>query len=81
MNDDIKLPAAKAVSGVAVLIWSLDWGRIAQILAALYTLCLITEWAWKRVLKPAAQRLGWIKGRPSQFLDSTDAVPFDEATP
>lgn len=78
MNDDIKQPVAKGVSAIGLTVSSMSWGDIAQMLAALYTLCLITEWFWKRVLKPFAQQQGWIKGRPSEFLDSTGAAPLDK---
>ena len=44
--------------------------------AFLYTCCLLVEWLWKRVLKPLAQRRGWIKGKPREFLDSTGNAPL-----
>lgn len=80
MTDDIKHPVAKVASAGLVFLGGMTWGEVASMLAALYTACLVTEWAWKRVLKPMAQRMGWIaiKGRPREFLDSTGAVPLDE---
>jgi len=82
MNDDIKHPAIKATSSAAIWFGSMSWGEIAQMMAALYTLCLITEWAWKRLLKPLAQRWGWVKvkpqSRPAEFLDSTGAAPLGD---
>lgn len=77
MNDDIKMPAAKAASAAGVLFGSMSWGEIAQMLAAIYTLCLITEWLWKRVLKPFAQRRGWKLGKRREFLDSTVTGDLD----
>lgn len=80
MNDDIKHPAVKAASAVGVLAGSMSWNEIAAMLAALYTACLIIEWLWKRLLKPLAQRRGWIKvkGKPREFLDSTGAAPLGD---
>ena len=49
MNDDttVSHPILKVASVVAVTIGGLTWGEIAQIMASIYTLCLITEWVWK----------------------------------
>lgn len=78
MNDDIKHPVAKVASASLVYLGSMSWGEIAQMLAALYTLCLIVEWLWKRVLKPFAQARGWLAGKRREFLDSTGAAPLDK---
>lgn len=74
MNDDIKHPVAKGLSAGVVFLGGMTWGEVASMLAALYTLCLLIEWLWKRILKPAAQRRGWIAGR-AQFLDSAPDFP------
>lgn len=77
MNDDVKHPVIKAASGTVLAVWSdMSWGERAQMAAFLYTLCLLIEWLWKRVLKPLAQRRGWIKGKPREFLDSTGNAPL-----
>ena len=78
MNDDIKHPAAKFSAGVAVWFTAKSWNEIAAMLGALYTLCLLTEWLWKRLLKPLAQRRGWIAGPRREFLDSTGAAPLGD---
>lgn len=78
MNDDIKHAPAKVVSAVGVFFGSMTWGEIAQMMAALYTGCLILEWIWKRLLKPLAQRWGLIQGKRAEFLDSTGAAPLGE---
>lgn len=90
---DIKHPVAKAASAIgtgatvkaaeaavspeAAAVWTL--GDMASLAALVYSLCLLIEWLWKRVLKPIAQRRGWVKpkGRPAEFLDSTGAAPLD----
>jgi hypothetical protein len=78
-DDTIKHPLAKGLStGAIFLVDGMSWSDIAAMLAALYTFCLLTEWAWKRVWKPLAQRLGWIKGKPREFLDSTGSAPLDK---
>lgn len=73
MSDDttISHPMLKGVSAVVVTAGGLTWGEIASILAGIYTLCLITEWAWKKLVKPLAIRKGWINGKPRPFLEST----------
>lgn len=79
MNDDIKHLPAKAASVGLAWMGGMTWGELASMLAAIYTGCLMVEWVWKRLLKPLAQRRGWIKpkGRPAEFLDSTGAAPLD----
>lgn len=78
MNDDIKYLPVKASSAVGVWLAAKTWSDIAAMLAALYTFCLLTEWGWKRVWKPLAQRMGWIKGPRREFLDSTGGVPLGD---
>jgi hypothetical protein len=80
MNDDIKHIPAKVASAAGIWVTGMTWGEIAQMMAALYTSCLVLEWLWKRVLKPLAQRMGWLKpkGQPSEFLDSTGAAPLGD---
>ncbi len=66
MNDQTQIanPAVKATSAIAAAGFAgLTWNEIAAILAALYTLLLICEWVWKRVIKPTALTRGWIKPR------------------
>lgn len=68
--------AAEAAAHVDATVWTL--GDMASLAALVYSLCLLTEWFWKRVLKPLAHRRGWIKpkGKPAEFLDSTDNAPL-----
>lgn len=74
MNDDtaVSHPILKVASVVAVTIGGLTWGEIAQIMASIYTLCLITEWIWKKLVKPLAIHRGWLHGKRRPFLESTD---------
>ena len=39
-----------------------SWSDVAAILAAIYTLILIGEWAWKKI-RPTFERMGWLKRR------------------
>jgi len=48
----LKATSAIAVAGIAGYTWS----EIAACLAAIYTLILIGEWAWKRLIKPWLNR-------------------------
>lgn len=79
MTDDIKHPVIKAASGTVVGAWAaMSWGERAQMAAFVYTMALLVEWLWKRLLKPLAQRRGWIAGPRREFLDSTGAAPLDK---
>lgn len=69
-TDAVQHPVLKAVSAIGFTLLGHSWGEIAAMVAALYTMCLLTEWVWKRVLKPLAIQQGWLKGR-NKFLDST----------
>lgn len=77
MNDDIKHLPAKAASVGLAWLGGMTWGELASMLATIYTGCLMVEWLWKRLLKPLAQRRGWVHGR-SEFLDSTDSAPLGD---
>lgn len=76
MNDQTegRLNAAKAgaawLSVGAVSTW--DWGTIAAVLAALYTVLLIVEWVWKRIGRPIAEARGWVKPRRRRRSDDDD---------
>jgi hypothetical protein len=68
---DIHNPAIKAASAIAAAGFAgLTWNEIAAILAAFYTLLLICEWVWKRVIKPMALTRGWIK--PKLITEDTE---------
>lgn len=60
-NNEISMPVAKATSAIAAS--AISWSDMAAILAAVYTLLLIAEWLWKRLLRPFCERKGWIKPR------------------
>ena len=55
--------AASAAPNDPVLtaILALPWATIAQIGAAMYSLLLVSEWFWKKLWRPLAERRGWIK--------------------
>jgi len=58
--DDIQTPVIKiATSWGGVIVTS--WNEIAAILASIYTLILISEWMWKKILRPFLERKGWLK--------------------
>lgn len=69
--DAAKLGTAWAGVG-AVATW--DWGQIAEMLAALYTVLLIADWLWRRVARPTAESRGWLqrKRRRASDRDETD---------
>ena len=76
-DDPIRYPVLKGISAVIAAIGGLTWSQTASMVATIYTTCLLIEWVWKRLLKPYAQRRGWVGGHRKAFLDSTDRVDLD----
>lgn len=72
-TSDIAYPLAKGISAPAAVIAGLSWGDIASILAAAYTILLIGEWLWKKLIRPMAERRGW-RARPQYKRRSSDLV-------
>lgn len=38
-----------------------SWADAASALAFMYTLLLLLEWVWKRLVRPFAERRSWLK--------------------
>jgi hypothetical protein len=72
-DNNINHPVLKAASVGMAWLGGMTWGELASILASIYTALLITEWLWKRLLKPYLIRSGRMKGKPRDFLDTTSA--------
>ena len=67
----VAAPGTKiATAWLATLFTS--WADFASFLAALYTLCLLGEWFWKKLGRPFAERRGWVKKRLRRFNDVDD---------
>lgn len=59
-GEGLTMPAIKVASvWGAVAITS--WADFAAMLAAFYTMLLIAEWGWKKLLRPFAEGRGWLK--------------------
>lgn len=80
-NNEVSHPLLKASSVGAAWLGGMTWGEVASMLASAYTLLLIIDWWWKRFGKALFQRLGVIKGRRRDWMDTTGDMPFDEKTP
>lgn len=50
------------------LINSVPWGNVASMVAAAYTLLLITEWFWKKLWRPFLERRGYIKPKKPRIM-------------
>ena len=50
----VKILTAWAAVGIT------SWAEAASFLAALYTLLLILEWLWKRLVRGFCERRGWV---------------------
>lgn len=74
----VATPAHPAAMEAANHIATLPWDKMAQAAAFIYSVCLFIEWLWKRILKPYAQRKGWVGGRRRDFLDSTGETPLEK---
>lgn len=55
----VAAPVAKAATAWAV-VGVTTWAEFASFLAAIYTLILLGEWAWKRFGRAYAVRRGWV---------------------
>jgi hypothetical protein len=59
---------ARATSMLAAIGVS-TWGDFAALCAAIWTLLLIGEWIWKKVLRPCFERRGWIRRQMRRATD------------
>lgn len=50
----------KLASVPAALVAGLSWGDIASMLAACYTVLLIIDFLWVKVMRPQARKRGWV---------------------
>lgn len=51
-----------------ILVLALPWATIAQMVAALYTMLLMSEWFWKKLWRPFCERRGWIKPMRTRII-------------
>lgn len=59
-SSDVANPVVKVASAWALFSIT-SWGDLAAVLAALYSALLIAEWVWKKLLRPCAERRGWLR--------------------
>ena len=59
-HGQISAPVLKAVSAWGVVAIT-SWADVAAMLAAIYTLLLMCEWGWKKIIRPFTERRGWTK--------------------
>jgi hypothetical protein len=77
MNEEqtIAAPIAKVTSAwgvVGIAAWVDVAQLVATTLAALYTLALLCEWLWKKVIRPVCELQGWIKRKRRRHDDNKD---------
>lgn len=58
-SETIAAPAVKAATAWAA-VGITSWAEFASFLAACYSAILIGEWCWKRFLRNALKRRGWL---------------------
>lgn len=61
-NNDIQMPVTKVVS-LWALIGVTTWTEAAAFAGFVYSMILIGEWVWKKILRRIAERRGWVKKR------------------
>ena len=64
---------------VLVLILSLPWATIAQMAAAVYSLLLMSEWFWKKLVRPLCEHRGWLKPMRRRVVEEWEAGNTDRA--
>lgn len=57
--DTIAAPFAKVATAWAV-VGITSWAEFASFLACVYSAILIFEWLWKRAIRPAMVKHGWL---------------------
>lgn len=68
MNDRgsvVSQPLAK-IATVWAAVGVTSWADFASFLAALYSAILISEWMWKRIIRPILISKGWLKASKDQ---------------
>ena len=67
-NNEIQMPVAKVVS-LWTLIGVTSWADAAAFAAFVYSMILIGEWFWKKLLRSFAERRGWVKRKRAADTD------------
>lgn len=90
---DISMPLVKASSAItaaavakadvadqvalAATSNSIPWGTIASIVAVIYTMLPISEWLWKKSIRPFAESRGWISKRKRRIYTLEELQDMD----
>lgn len=69
VQNTVTAPAVKVITAWAA-VGITSWADVASVLAALYTLILIIDWAWKKFGRPFAEDRGWVKRRRRRADDT-----------
>lgn len=69
-QDTVAAPAVKIVTAWAA-VGITSWAEAASALAALYTVLLIAEWLWKRLVRPFCESKGWVQRKRRRKEDFT----------
>ena len=69
MNNDINHPLAKFLAALGTLATMDFWSSAGKLAAALLSIAMLSEWIWKRLIKPAGKRMGWVEETAPAPLD------------
>lgn len=68
--DSVAAPWFKAITAILAGYGIASWGDFAAAMAALYSICLIAEWLWKKCLRGFCQRRGWVQMKYKRWSDA-----------
>lgn len=62
-------PVLKAITALLAGLGVSNWSDFAAMCAAIYTICLLGEWLWKKFGRPFAENRGWVRRRKRRADD------------
>ncbi|SDN52245.1 hypothetical protein [Polaromonas sp. JS666] len=80
-STDVAGQVARAATTTAsydawMFINSFPWDLIAKIAAAIYGVLVLSEWIWKKAIRPFCESRGWWKRRSRREAEESDKVPL-----
>ena len=71
LTDSVSHPEIKIASAWA-LVGITSWADFAAFVAAIYTLILLGEWVWKKLIRPFCESRGWLKRLKRRYYDDPE---------
>lgn len=85
-STDVAGQVARAATSTAsydawMLINSIPWDTIAKITAAIYGVAVLSEWIWKKIVRPFCESRGWVKRRRIITVQEYEQDESDKGSP